>query len=202
MTLVPLDLPTPESMRDPWAACAAMIGALGHGDEDCHARGGDWYHHDGGGNWAALARFVDGRAVLFGHDHEYGETYFREAAAYFGESETDLLAGAPAWWGEALAGFTTHEWIGFVYGFDAGCWSRAAYAVEDGFTALDLPVLTPQRALASTIGHHPGSEAAARVLLTAGPGATPEQVAALGARSVTPEVGARTAAAFGEPGRR
>lgn len=58
-----------------------------------------------------------GRALLFGHDHEYSDAYYGEAAVYFGEPETDLLAQAPPWWGEALTAHHSQqlgEWVGFV----------------------------------------------------------------------------------------
>jgi hypothetical protein len=84
--------------------------------------------------------------VLLGHDHEYSETYFAEAAAYFGEPETDLLAGAPDWWTPPVrAAATPDQWVGFVYGFDGAAWWRAPYDVADGFTSLGLPAVDDER---------------------------------------------------------
>jgi hypothetical protein len=81
---------------------------------------------------------------LIGYDHEYSETYFDAAADYFGRRETDLFAGVPSWWKHAVSGYIDRqrrngEWIGFVYGFDGSCWSRADYTEPDGFDALGLP---------------------------------------------------------------
>ncbi len=136
MALVPVDLPTPTTMRGRWAAFAAILGARGWGS-GAFAEPQRWHYDDGGGNWADLHLVGDGRAVLVGNDHEYSDTYFREAAAYFQEEETDLLAGAPDWWEPpALDGMTRMQWVGFVYGFDGERWWRAPYDLSDGFTSL------------------------------------------------------------------
>lgn len=108
-----------------------------------------WHYDDGGGNWADAVFPGERRAVLVGHDHEYSTKYFRESAAYFGEPETDLLEGCPRWWEPAIAAYLDRQrthgvWIGFIYGFGDGHWSRADYSLDDGFTSLDLPFLTAQ----------------------------------------------------------
>ena len=140
MSLVALDLPTPAEMRGRWAAFAAICATRGWGSS-CFAGPGRWHYDDGGGNWADLHPVGD-RAVLIGNDHEYSDTYFRTAAEYFGEPETDLLAGAPDWWAPpAEAAMAAGEWVGFVYGFDGG-WSRAPYEKSDGFTSVGLPALS------------------------------------------------------------
>lgn len=145
MSLVPLDLPAPDALRGRWAAFAAICAARGWADA-CHADAAVWHFDDGGGNWADLHHVGEGRAVLIGHDHEYSETYFAEAAAYFGEPETDLLAGAPAWWEPPTrpAG-ARGDWVGFVYGFDGVQWWRAAYDVDDGFASVGLVALDDER---------------------------------------------------------
>ncbi|WP_238421992.1 hypothetical protein [Gordonia sp. 'Campus'] len=145
MTLRIVDCPSPGEMRPRWAAYAAILAARGSRWSDgCWATPDVWHYDDGGGNWADLVFADASRAVLVGHDHEYSETYYREGAAYFGEPETDLLAGSPPWWGTTIAGHlgrqrTDGMWIGFVYGFDDGGWRRADYAVDDGFVSLNLP---------------------------------------------------------------
>jgi hypothetical protein len=139
--MITLDLPTPGRMRPRWAAFAAVLAARGWGD-GCRADGPRWHYDDGGGNWCDLVVSGD-RAVLVGHDHEYSDTYFRTAAEYFQEEETDLLAGAPDWWAPpAEAAMAEGSWVGFVYGFEAGTWRRAEYATSDGFTSLNPPILT------------------------------------------------------------
>ncbi len=124
-------------MQGGWAALAAVCAA--HGWKDIvYATADQWLYHDGGGNWACL-RFIDkDKAVLFGNDHEYSETYFGEAAEYFGEEETDLLAGAPDWWRIDLTILPIGDWVGFIYGWDGRKWQRADYETEDGFNSVGL----------------------------------------------------------------
>ena len=141
MALVTLDRPRPDEMRGRWAAFAAVCAARGWSDS-CRAVGGVWHYDDGGGNFAELVRLDGGRAVLIGNDHEYSETYFATAAEYFGEEETDLLAGAPDWWAPpARAAVDRGEWVGFVYGLDGTTRQRAPYEKQDGFTAVALPAV-------------------------------------------------------------
>ncbi|MCO1654991.1 proteophosphoglycan 5 [Pseudonocardia humida] len=145
MALVTLDLPRPDEMRGRWAAFAAVCAARGWSDS-CRAEGGRWHYDDGGGNFADLVHVGAGRAVLIGNDHEYSDTYFATAAEYFGEEETDLLAGAPDWWAPpARAAMDRGEWIGFVYGFDGTTWRRAAYDKQDGFASVALPAVDERR---------------------------------------------------------
>ena len=94
MPLVNVDLPNPITFRGGWAALAAVCASRGWTD-DVYADDDQWCYHDGGGNWACVRFRENGRAVLLGHDHEHSETYFREAATYFEEEETDLLKDAP-----------------------------------------------------------------------------------------------------------
>jgi len=95
MALLTLALPSPSSLRGGWAAMSAVCAARGWLDS-AYATDTEWHYHDGGGNWACLRFVGDSRAVLLGNDHEYSDTYFREAATYFQEEETNLLAEAPA----------------------------------------------------------------------------------------------------------
>ncbi len=137
MPLIELDLPTPKSLRGGWAAMAAVLAARGW-DGDVYATPNQWLYHDGGGNWAGL-RFQDqNRAVLLGHDHEYSDTYFGEAARYFEKEETDLLADAPDWWSRELDPPPLGEWISFIYGWDGHRWQRVAYDQHDGFEQVGL----------------------------------------------------------------
>nr|WP_179282737.1 hypothetical protein [Rhodococcus sp. 15-1154-1] len=221
------DLPGPEDMRGRWASCAALTAAQGRPDH-CHARpgsgavnGGTWHYDDGGGNWAAL-RIADAsaggssgisRAVLVGYDHEYSETYFGAAAEYFGEPATDLLRGLPAWTGDVVADYIADiqrsgMWLGFVYVFEHGRWSRAEYSVPDGFVMLNLP---PVSAEATTehlteflngIARDHGVTAvvdasAVAAAVAAGPAVTSEQLRAMfGARQVDIEAGVAAARLF------
>ncbi len=183
------------------------MNALGFG-KGSFANGRLWHYDDGGGNYAELVLLDGGRAVLYGHDHEYSETYFREAAAYFEEEETDLLAGAPPWWGEVLPQ-AEFQWIGFVYGYEDGAWARAAYEPDDGFASLALPAASEERLIelvnefvtsaAEDQGfvHVPDPDAVL-ALVAAGPALTREQLAAvLGPIPADPDAGTTAARAFG-----
>lgn len=139
--LVEVELPDPLRLRGRWAAFAAVCAARGWGS-NCHADGTVWHFDDGGGNWADLHHLGGGRAVLLGHDHEYSETYYANAAEYFEEPETDLLAGAPDWWSPPVRVVVDQGlWVGFVYGFEGGRWQRAPYDLDDGFESVGLPAL-------------------------------------------------------------
>jgi hypothetical protein len=203
--LVTLDLPTPLRMRGRWAAFAAVCAARGWSDS-CHARDGVWHFDDGGGNFAELVHVGDGRAVLIGNDHEYSDTYFGTAAAYFGEEETDLLAGAPPWWAPpARAAMDRGEWVGFVYGFDGHRWERADYAKHDGFTEVALPALDDERCAerieqftADAPGRpDPVDRAAIEALMAADGALTPDLLAAVvGTGGWDVAAGVAAAAAF------
>jgi len=137
MSLVKIVLSSPKELLGGWAALAAVCAARGW-DDVVYATSNQWLYHDGGGNWACL-RFKDkDQAILIGHDHEYSETYYGEAAKYFEEEETDLLKGAPDWWGFDLSPLPFGEWIGFVYGWDGKGWQRANYDKPDGFESVGL----------------------------------------------------------------
>jgi hypothetical protein len=142
MALRQVELPTPDEMGARWAAYAAVMVCLGFG-EAAFAADGRWHFDDSGGNWADLVRMGD-RAVMFGNDHEYSQTYFREAAEYFQEEETDLLAEAPDWWSSALP-TDPNNWVGFIYGFDGKIWQRAEYDRDDGFESLGHPAVDHER---------------------------------------------------------
>jgi len=130
MNLVEMNIPAPKAMRAGWAALAAVHAARGW-KTDIYAQPGHWQFHDGGGNWAILRKIDENQFVLIGHDHEYSETYFREAAEYFQEEETDLLLNAPEWWSNDLGTGAFENWDGLT-------WKRAAYDKEDGFNSVGL----------------------------------------------------------------
>ncbi|PMB18095.1 proteophosphoglycan 5 [Fischerella thermalis] len=184
MSLVDVNLPPPSAMRGGWAALAAVLSARGWG-KNVYAEPDQWLYHDGGGNWASL-RFVErDKILLVGNDHEYSETYFREAAEYFQEEETDLLKGAPDWWGSKLDPSPFGEWIGFVYGWDGCKWQRAKYDAEDGFKSVgllescsltDLEHLKGYAADAPGLEGIPPSDEALRALVSADAQITPEML--------------------------
>lgn len=137
MSLIDIDLPSPAALRGGWAALAAVMAARGWTRDVC-ATADEWRFHDGAGNWACLRFVGPDKVLLVGYDHEYSETYYGEAANYFGETQTDILAGAPDWWNTRLEPILVGDWIGFVYGWNGHTWQRAAYDVADGFEQLGL----------------------------------------------------------------
>lgn len=168
-------------MRPRWAAFAAILAGLGpRWAEGAHATENTWHYDDGGGNWADVCMTPAGHAVLVGHDHEYSETYFGQAAEYFEEPHTDLLAGTPPWWSAAITSYLDDitgqgVWIGFIYGFDGHSWSRAEYEVDDGFSGLSLPFVSDQQTVDQIVEHLSGTApgpaidlSAVRSLVTAG----------------------------------
>ncbi len=143
MPLVTVTLPSLSTLRGPWAALAAVCAARDWGSS-AHAKGPLWHFDDGGGNWADVHLLPGGRAVLLGNDHEYSETYYGPAAEYFGEPETDLLAGAPDWWREPLPAYLAgDQWFGFVHGWDGQRWQRAEYDLDDGLHSIGVPGVDP-----------------------------------------------------------
>lgn len=158
MSLVTLDLPRPDELRNRWAAYAAVLTALGFGD-GCHAARGRWHFDDGGGNWADLTLLPDGRAVLYGRDHEYSDTYYGPHAQAAGQPATDILAGAPDWWLASIPPVEAGDYgPGFIYGFDGERWQRAAYDTPDGFGSVGLPALSDD-AVFDAITEHIDGEA-------------------------------------------
>ncbi|WP_031085529.1 hypothetical protein [Streptomyces sp. NRRL WC-3549] len=167
MALVQLDLPDPMALRGRWAALAAVQAAAGHG-ERCQAVWPLWHYDDGHGSWADLHHLDEGRAVLLGQDRNDSETYYAEASDFYEERETDLLAGAPAWWEPPVRRVREADadlFLGFVYGFDGSTWWRAAYDADDGFNSVCLPALDAERTNAvirAVTGHEPDDEDRAR----------------------------------------
>ena len=137
MNLIEMNLPTPKALRPGWAALAAVLASRGW-KSVIYATSNQWQYHDGGGNWVVLRKIDKDKILMFGYDHENRGTYFREAAEYFEEEETDLLLDTPEWWSQDV--WTTHfeNWVGFIYGWDGLNWKRAVYDKEDGFNSVGL----------------------------------------------------------------
>ena len=155
MALVEVKIPTLGEMRGGWAAHAAVYNAYGW-DDSLYATEDLWFFHDGGGNWACIRFLGKNKAVLFGHDHEYSEAFFRDTAKDFGFEETDLLKDAPSWWGDAIEPSPYGPYIGFIYGWDGTTWQRADYSENDGFTKvglLDMIKLKGPNSISDAIKH-------------------------------------------------
>ena len=137
MPLQTVDLDPLDVLRGRWAACSAVVAALGFPGTS-HARDGAagrlWWHDDGGGNTAQLVQPAPGFAVLSGWDHEGSRTALTRSGD--GEPAGELLVDVPEWW---AAGVPREGEVGFVYGWDGARWQRATYDLPDGFAELQLP---------------------------------------------------------------
>ncbi|WP_254910044.1 hypothetical protein [Micromonospora sp. NBS 11-29] len=138
---VTVELAEPAVLWSRWGAVGAAFAALGYDDvwwTDAHGA----HHDDHGGNWGRLVLVADGRAVLFGYDHEYSGTVDASPPI-------DLLAGAPAWlpWPELLR-HAEDDQLGYVYWHEHGSWSRVPYpdGIADGLVPTVGAVLDAGRA--------------------------------------------------------
>ena len=138
MSLLEVNIPSPKKLRGGWAVKAAIDAAQGGNNTYVFAEDNFWYYNDGSGNWACLRFRNDKQAVLFGYDHEYSQTFFKNAAQDFRETETNLLKDAPSWWAELIEPPDDQPYVGFIYGWDSEGWSRASYQVSDGFKHVGL----------------------------------------------------------------
>jgi len=76
-----ISIPAPAQLGAGWSALAA-INAAYYGTEDvAFAKNNDWFYDDQGGNRTCLRFTDDGKAVLFGYDHEYSSMSFTKNAA-------------------------------------------------------------------------------------------------------------------------
>jgi hypothetical protein len=116
----PEDLPDPNLLWTRWAALAT---ATSDTDEDY-----DWYlpfrwylhFANWGSTWMGMARYDDGRFVLFGEDE----------ASYtkWHKTPIDVLAEAPTWLPlDKLRDLVRDAMIGFVYWYEDSTWHRAPY---------------------------------------------------------------------------
>ena len=120
-----VDLPDPDVLWARWGAFAATMTAAGYDDVYwCDAAGAHLDDH--GGNWSRLVRVEGGRAVLFGHDHEYSDTTTASPPI-------DLLAGAPGWlpWDELLPHVDGYG-LGYCYWWESAGWERVDYPGDPG----------------------------------------------------------------------
>ena len=148
----PEDLPPPRVLWAHGALNALVSAALGEPTDTWLRR--YWLteddglgHDDSGGNWWNLERLPEGRAVLFGADHEMSETRWHKPPI-------DLVAGAPGW--------LDHDWfhanddlVGYVYWFDAASWRRVPYpddVTDDGLELTAGEYLTAERAVRRAAG--------------------------------------------------
>ncbi|WP_338538985.1 hypothetical protein N5P18_05800 [Janibacter terrae] len=129
-SMVPVDLASPDDLRDRWAAYAAMwVGAgVSEGGTGPRATDGDWVYEMEIGQWGYLVRLEDGRAVLAGQSNPDTR---RDAAAEKRNRET-LLGQGPSWWGvvDDVLPATAH--LGFVIGWDGKRWTRSSAAPTGG----------------------------------------------------------------------
>lgn len=96
---------------------------------------------------------------MIGRDHDRSDTYYGDAAKYYGREETDLLAGAPDWWrGGRLEPLLGHDWLGSVYGWDGTRWLRADDQAVDGFESEGLLQACSLEGLREVAAHGPHSD--------------------------------------------
>lgn len=111
-----------DDLRPRWAALAVVTTLAGFSDS-CWADEVGWHHEDGDGNAIHLILAPEGRAVLYGRDHEVSVTTAR------GE-EIDVVTQAPDWVRglvDPWHGELDAERPGFVYWLDDDTWERVAY---------------------------------------------------------------------------
>ncbi|MBO0768013.1 MAG: hypothetical protein J2O48_04925 [Solirubrobacterales bacterium] len=160
------DLPDLITMRNRWAVLAAVDAALGLSPltaDYSQAQTHGWWYHDGGGNWAQVFLFSEGRAVLVGSDHEYSKTFLHGI---------DVLAGLPGRVPPIMQRTDNDtDFVGFAYMYDGtGTWRYRECGVPDGFDQLELPVTTIDALTAfvdemvsganeERVSHHPGQNA-------------------------------------------
>ncbi|MGO2659706.1 hypothetical protein [Mycetocola reblochoni] len=185
--LLPVDLPSLDSIRHRWAITAAVY-ALDSLDIDnrVRAEGPLWLYDDHGGSWATLIRVPSGDAVLVGNDRDHSTPVELPV----------LLEGMPGWVGDALRAQGLSQ-LGFVYAHIDGRWWLAPYSTEDGFSRLRVPAVGDAE-LSDYISDHVGigfadeyadeddttdygavDPAALAAAVEAGPGVTREQLLAL-----------------------
>jgi hypothetical protein len=158
--LTDVDLPAPGLLWTRWATLSATCAAVGRvGMWSIDAQGAGHDHHDG--SWARFALLDGRRAVLYGHDHEHGETTRSDPPL-------DLLTGAPDWlpW-DTLSPLAEQDRLGFVIWHESGRWSRVRYrdGLVDGMTDLIGSLLTGESTLLALT--RLGPRAAAEQLLVA-----------------------------------
>lgn len=121
--LVPVTLPPPGALADQ---------LRGFSDRARVAEHGPLLTVDAGtGDTIRLLELEDGRALLLDYDED-DEVYFRGAAEYFGEYETDLCDHAPSWWSEAIAQHCpwvddpdAAQWVSQLFAWDGKRWQRS-----------------------------------------------------------------------------
>lgn len=202
MALLPVDLDaSPETIASFLAVDAAVRAAVGVEHAEPTPATLDW--HGAEGEWLALVRLGDGRALLAGWHPEFSLT---EGSGVGGEAGTDLVGDAPGWWrrGVEHARARAH-YLGFLYGWDGARWWRLDQPIDDGFDPDIFPVTgyavrqIIDGLVDDTLLDAPTPEAV-DALLTAGTDLTAGHLAAVlhapdGWPEVDPEAGVRAARA-------
>lgn len=186
-TLQQVELPSPEKLRNAWAAYAAVWTAAGASGEHQgpRAEGGDWLFVMETAEWAHLTRFQDGRAVLSGQSNPDLERSDAEEK----KAREALLAGAPSWWKGYEKQVRKGLSVGFVLGWDGSRWQRSSEAPSDGgfdaFTFViaepdDLGALLAMWATEDEKEYTGATKAAIDRVVKSGPEVTSAQLKALG----------------------
>ena len=121
MPLKKVSIPAPAQLRAGWATLAAINAAYSGTEDVAFAKNNDWFYDDQGGNWTCLRFTDDGKAVLFGYDHEYSTMSLTKNTS----DDSLLLKDAPEWWRDCISLDDSSDTIGFIYGWENNRWQRA-----------------------------------------------------------------------------
>lgn len=188
--LVTVDLPAPADIDRCLAAVSIVYAACGVDDDLVQATGDVRRSGSGSGDdYARLRLLPDGRAVLFGFDGDEAQHAWDAHRDELHLPEVDLVAGAPAWWREAVGeDRATQLPISFLYAYADGVWQRAAYDTEDGFGNVVIPLTDEQAVEAVAEGGEElwlePDEPTVQAVVAAGAAVTRDQLEALFARAL------------------
>lgn len=200
-------LPSPDDLRNRWAAYAAAWGATesSTGVPPGLTDAKDWYYTTALGHYAYLLRYKDDRAVLVGSSDTgvFDRDDAQEKAA-----RDALLAGRPDWWGSALEDLPDNAHLGFLCAWDGKIWQENERSTSrGGVQALDF-VPRSQRETGETLvlmgtggeeSYRGRWKTAADAVMKAGPVVTEKQLEALGDLITSAKDGVELARGFDEP---
>ncbi len=137
MALFPVDLDsTPDTIAALLAVDAAVRAAVGV--EPCPPSAAALHWAGDDGEWMALLRPGEGRALVVGRHPEFSLT---EDGGSAGETGSDLVGDAPGWWRRGVEYAGSHgDHPGFLYGWDGAGWWRLDQPADDGFDPELFPV--------------------------------------------------------------
>lgn len=208
-TAVTVDsLPSPEEMRDPWAAYAAAWVATQSttGVPSGVYQDADWYYASQLGEFAFLVRYKDGRAVLIGSSDP---SLNDRSADDEQQARAVLTAGRPAWWAGAFEHVPVNTKAGFLCAWDGSSWKQNQRSTaRGGVESMELVVTSPRETGEALVMLGTGGEeeytgsrrSAADAVVDAGPSVTAAELTDLGPQVRHADDGVRAAKAFTDSG--